>query len=62
MEFYDTCKVGDLVNVVAYYRDEVKGHGILMQICKYGMFYKILLPDGYVKEFDTVYYYLEKLE
>lgn len=62
MFFSHECHIGDLVNAVAYYRDEVMCSGIFIKGCKYGTFFKILTHEGEIREFDTVYYYLEGLK
>tara|TARA_Y100001938_G_C7776423_1_gene275769 strand:+ start:293 stop:490 length:198 start_codon:yes stop_codon:yes gene_type:complete len=62
MTFFPEVSLGDLVNAVAYYRDQVNCSGIFIDECKYGTHFKILTNDGEIREFDTVYYYLEALK
>jgi len=61
MSLYSESKIGDLVNVVAYYRDQIICNGIFIEECKHGTYLKILSSEGEIREFDTVYYYLETL-
>ena len=62
MMFSPEISLGDLVYVIAYYRDEIVCGGIFIDECKYGTHCKILTNDGEIREFDTVYYYLETLK
>jgi len=52
---------GDLVGVYKHYRDEHVNTGLYMGTCPYEMFVKVLTSDGRLREFDTVYYYLVRL-
>ena len=61
MNSYYDLEVGDLANVIAYYRDRIECNGLLVEQCKYGTHFKILTNDGEIRQFDTVYYYLEAL-
>lgn len=61
MSLFTECSIADLVNVVAYYRDETVCSGIFIEECKYGTHFKVLTSEGEIREFDTVYYYLESL-
>lgn len=62
MTFTPQISLGELVCVIAYYRDSIVCNGIFIEECKYGMYFKVLDNNGEIREFDTVYYYLETLE
>ena len=62
MPLFSESKLGDLVCAIAYYRDQVACSGIFLEECKYGTYFKVLTSDGEIREFDTVYYYLETLK
>ena len=53
---------GDLVSVLKHYKSEVICTGIYMGTCPYEIFVSVLTPNGLIKEFDTVYYYLIRLK
>ncbi len=57
-ELFET---GDLVDVIAIYKDNIVATGIYLGIDINEMYVKILSNDGKTREFDLTFYYLERL-
>jgi len=51
--------IGDLVQVLAHYKEIIVATGIYLGLDKNEMYIKILENNGKIKEFDLTFYYLE---
>ena len=51
--------IGDLLQVLAHYKEIIVATGIYLGLDKNEMYIKILENNGKIKEFDLTFYYLE---
>jgi hypothetical protein len=54
-------KKGDLVHVLSNYKEIIVATGIYMGLDFHEMNVKVLVDNSNIKEFDLMFYYLEKL-